>query len=135
MKASVQEFRLPQADEEYIDRLGLSWRAILDSNNKWLIIEKWQIPDGYSHREAELALLIPTNYSDTQIDMAYFNPHISRSDGKPINSLSVVNIRAQNYQCWSRHRTAQNPWRPGEDDVASHLATVDYWLRREMEGR
>ena len=57
---------------------------------------------------------------------------LSRIDGKGINNLSQVVIAGEAWQQWSRHRTGQNPWRPGVDDIASHLGLVDDWLRREF---
>ena len=95
----------------------------------------WIIPTGYNHSRVSLALLIPSNYSDSQIDMVYFLPALQRNDGKAIANLSNQNIRGEVWQRWSRHRTATNPWRPGVDDVASHLGLVDDWLRREFEKR
>ena len=127
-----RDFRLPVSDEEYLDGLGLSWEAVIDGQIRWLLIQDWQLPAGYNHRTTSLALLIPDNYSDSQIDMVYFKAHIARSDGKSINNLSSQTIVGEIWQRWSRHRTGQNPWRPGIDDVASHLGLVDEWLRREF---
>jgi hypothetical protein len=127
-----RDFRLPAADEEYLDGLGLLWEAIRDRQNQWLILRGWKIPAGYNVGTVDLALLIPSNYSDSQIDMAYFKPQLSRLDGRCINNLSQETIAGEIWQRWSRHRTSQNPWRPGIDDVASHLGLVDEWLHREF---
>jgi len=91
------------------------------------------LPDGYNVREASLALRLPEGYPDTQIDMAYFSPPLTRADGQPIANLTPLAIEGKNYQQWSRHRTGVNPWRAGEDDIASHLSLVDDWLRREFK--
>ena len=82
-----------------------------------------------------VALLIPPQYADTQIDMVYVAPALARSDGRPIAAVSPQAIQGHTFQRWSRHRTGANPWRPGVDDVASHLTLVDEWLRREFEQR
>jgi hypothetical protein len=95
-------------------------------------VRKWSVPDGYNVSHVDLALLIPANYADSQIDMVYFNPHLARRDGRSINALSTQVIAGELWQRWSRHRTPQHPWRPGVDDVASHLGLVDEWLRREF---
>lgn len=127
-----QDFRMPTADEGYLNRLGLSWEALRDGATRWLILHDWKLPAGYNHQQSSLALLIPDNYSDSQIDMVYFNPHLARKDSRPIGALSTQNIAGAAWQRWSRHRTSANPWRPGIDDVASHLALVDEWLQREF---
>jgi hypothetical protein len=129
------DFRLPAIDEEYLNGLGLSWETIRDGQNQWLIIHAWKLPNGYNIAIVDLALMIPSNYSDSQIDMVFFKPALARSDGRSINNLSQIVIAGLTWQQWSRHRTAQNPWRPGIDDVASHLGLVDEWLRREFGPR
>jgi hypothetical protein len=131
--ALSQAFALPEADQRYLDNLGLPWECIKDGSTQWLIIRGWQVPDGYNHRQVDMALLIPPLYSDAQIDMVYFDPPLSRTDGRLIRQLTNCPIQQKNWQRWSRHRTQQNPWRPGVDDLASHLALVDDWLRREFE--
>lgn len=128
-----REYRLPEADEDYLNGIGLPWEAVKDSNSQWLIIHAWRVPNGYNHSGVCVALLIPPGYSDSQIDMAYFRPALSRRDNKAIGALSSQQICGEEWQRWSRHRTTANPWRVGIDDVASHLALVDEWLRREFE--
>lgn len=130
-----RDFDLPGADEAYLDNLGLSWETVLEGRSRWLIIHDWKIPVGYDHAMSKLALLIPDSYSDGQIDMVYFAEHLARSDGRPIKNLSDIKICGTQWQQWSRHRTSANPWRPGVDDISSHLALVDEWLRREFENR
>jgi|ERR1039458_3590734 hypothetical protein len=80
-----------------------------------------------------LALRIPSNYSDCQIDMVYFRTPVARRDGRPVGALTLQPVCGEMWQQWSRHRTPQNPWRPGVDDLAAHLSLVDEWLRREFE--
>ncbi len=79
-----------------------------------------------------VALRIETGYPDTQLDMVYFYPHLARCDRQPIGALASQTLDGKDWQRWSRHRTGQNPWRPGEDDLASHLALVEHWLEREF---
>lgn len=126
------EFRLPEADETYLNGLGLQWEAVLEGSSRWVVIHDWKLPFGYNHETTSLALLIPDSYSDSQIDMVYFKDNLARSDGHSINALSTQPLCGTVWQRWSRHRTSQNPWRIGVDDVASHLALVDDWLRREI---
>jgi hypothetical protein len=128
-----RQFRLPEGDEIYLSRFGLRGESISENGALWLIIHGWTAPDGYNDRQVSVALLIPPNYPDTQIDMAYFRPALSRTDGKAIGALSAQTIAGESWQRWSRHRTSSNPWRPSEADIASHLSLVDEWLRREFE--
>ncbi|MGI8813310.1 MAG: multiubiquitin domain-containing protein [Pyrinomonadaceae bacterium] len=127
-----QDFRLPQTDEEYLNRLGLPWEARVDGTSHWVLINDWILPAGYNREKVTLALMIPSNYSDSQIDMVFFQDAIARSDGLPIGAISNLTIFGTIWQQWSRHRTAGNPWRIGIDDISSHLCLVDEWLRREF---
>jgi len=125
-----RDFKLPAPDEDYVNGLGLRWETLCDCQMQWLIFRGWKLPAGYNVNIVDLAVLIPSNYSDTQIDMVYVKPHLSRQDGRSINNLSDQAIAGEIWQRWSRHRTNQNPWRSGIDDVASHLGLVDECLPR-----
>jgi len=127
-----REFVLPAEDAAYLDGLGLTWETVVDQGSNWLLIHGWRACGGYNHEVVSLALQIPPNYSDSQIDMVYFHPALARADGRPIGNLTSQAIAGAEWQRWSRHRTGANPWRPGEDDIASHLCLVDEWLRREF---
>jgi hypothetical protein len=121
-----RDFHFAETDCDALDAMNLEWSAVKeDTGTLLLVISGWSIPVGYSVSKATLALVVPQGYPDTQIDMAYFSPALSRSDGKMINNLTVVTWSIGTFQQWSRHRTAQNPWH--------HLSLVDDWLRREFE--
>lgn len=128
-------FQLPDDDAECLVALGVNWEGVIEGGTKWLIIPGYPIPEGYNHRTADLALRMPPSYPDDQIDMVYFHPALTLSSGKTIRQLSPLQIEGKNYQQWSRHRTAANPWRPGLDNVCTHLLQVDTWLRRETVTR
>lgn len=135
-EALRRDFKLAVEDMEYLDSLKLPWETVRDPNGPLLlIIDGWGLPAGYNVSVAKLALVIPQGYPDTQIDMAYFSPALSRRDGKQINNLTSVTWQTGSFQQWSRHRTGANPWRPGTDDISTHLSLVDDFLRREFEIR
>jgi hypothetical protein len=127
-----RQFRLPEGDEAYLDWLGLPWETVVDQGTRWLVVHDRPLPDGYRWKTALAALRIPPGYPDVQIDMVYFHPALSLVDGRPIAGLSPMQFDGKSWQQWSRHRTAQNPWRPGEDDIAGHFTLVDHWLTREL---
>lgn len=127
-----RQFELREDDEMFLCARRLSYETIIESNMRWLIIHEFPIPKGYSHCAALTAVLMVPGYPDTQLDMVYFFPSLSRQDGKAIGGLTSHPLDGKNWQRWSRHRTAQNPWRPGEDDLSTHLLLVDEWLLREF---
>lgn len=127
-----REFELPDGDVEFLDAQALPWEAVRVGAVGRLIIHDFPIPAGYKHDRTTLNLRIEPAYPETQIDMVYFLPALERIDGAAIPQISVDQFDGKTWQRWSRHRTGQNPWRPGIDDVGSHLALVRFWLEREF---
>src|ERR1700728_1788822 len=110
-----QTFELPEAECRYLDQLGLTWECIKEGETRWLIVRGWQTPEGYNHRQVDLALLIPPLYPDAQIDMVYFRPFLARTDGRAIQKLTECVIQRERWQRWCRQRTQHKPWRSGND--------------------
>lgn len=128
-----RQFALPSSDKEYLEGLALPWESIKQDNQQWLLIHDWQIAGGYNCQTATIALLVDTNYPDTQIDSFYIFPVLKRSDGGNIKqSAQLQTLDGKQFQFWSRHRTQTNPWRSGTDDIPSHLALVSEWLKRSL---
>ena len=65
--------------------------------------------------------------------MVYFYPALALTSGTAIKQLTPSQIDGKQYQQWSRHRTSANPWRPGLDNICTHLLQVDSWLERELK--
>jgi hypothetical protein len=128
-----RQFQLGEEDVEGLAARGLAWEAIVEGNTKWLILPAYLIPTGYNHQTASAALRIKPSYPDDDIDMVYFYPALALASGKAIKQLSLCQIDGKQYQQWSRHRTSANPWRPGLDNVCTHLLQVDSWLERELK--
>ena len=128
-----KNFILPEGDQAYVNVLNLPWETILDGSNQWLVIHKFPVPAGYNCTEVSVALMIPPGYPVTQLDMAYFFPHLCRTDNRPIAALTHQMIDGKTFQRWSMHRTGENPWRPGVDDISTHLAMVAFWFERELK--
>jgi hypothetical protein len=127
-----REFSLTEEDEDCLNGTGLVWEAIVENSTKWLLLRNYPIPSGYNLAATDVALRISPSYPDDQIDMVYFHPGLSLISGKLIKALSFLNLEGKHYQQWSRHRTSANPWRPGLDNVCTHLLQVDSWLNREL---
>jgi len=119
-------------DVAYLDSLGLPWEAVKDGS-PWILVHDFAVPAGYMQARVSVAIRIESGYPHAQLDMAYFNPPLVRSNGVPIKAAdSTQNIGGTAWQRWSRHRTAENPWRVGEDCLGTHLMLVQHWLDREV---
>jgi Prokaryotic E2 family E len=126
-------FQLAEEDEECLAARGLPWEAVIENGTKWLIFPHYPIPEGYNHSTASAALRIKPSYPDDDIDMVYFFPALALTNGRAITQLTPFPLDGKPYQQWSRHRTPANPWRPGLDNVCTHLLQVDNWLERELK--
>jgi hypothetical protein len=129
-----RDFQLPEEDAEYVESLGLPWETVKSGETRWLLVHNWPVPTGYNHAAAVAGLMLPASYPDGQIDMAYFHPHLALLCGKGIKNLTAHSFDGKEWQQWSRHRTGENPWRPGVDNVATHFLLVQHWLKRELPG-
>lgn len=127
-----RQFNLPAQDLEFLTSVGLAWETTIENGQHWVLFKDYPIRPEYAQGKVDVALLLPPGYRDCQIDMVYFFPGLTRIDGKPINATAGMVIDGKNWQRWSRHRTESNPWRPGVDDISTHMRLVDYWLEREI---
>lgn len=128
-----RQFDLLAEDQEYLESLGLQWETVLDpENTRRVVIHGFPVPDGYNVDTVSVFFYLPPNYPDVQIDMAYFLPHLSRKDGKPIGALANVAADGKTWQRWSRHRKTSNQWSIGEDNLSTHVALVSSWLEQEL---
>jgi len=127
-----KQFSLPVEESDFLNSKSFQWEALAESGLQWVIIHDYPLPEGYNVSVATLALQIPPNYPATEIDMAYFFPQLSRSSGGIINAITQQSIDNRLFQRWSRHR---NPgeWRPGIDDISTHLMLVNNWLEKELK--
>jgi len=126
------DFQLPEEDMIFLNGMGLPWETVNDQGMQWVIIHDYPVAFGFNHQNVSVAIKIETGYPRAPIDMAYFHPALQRIDGKIINAISGQQIDGKQYQRWSRHRTPQNPWREGIDDLATHLALVSFWFEQEF---
>jgi hypothetical protein len=127
-----KQFELMKDDAAYLQSLNLPYETVLDGAVRRVIIHGFPIPTGYNVDMASVFVYLQPGYPDTQIDMAYFYPELSRADGKPIRALSPTAFDGKNWQQWSRHRTPASSWRMGEDSLSTHMTLVTEWLNQEL---
>lgn len=121
-------FSLPEADEEFLDANCPGWETILDGATPWLILNNFSVPEGYNHRNVQAAIEIPSGHPNAPLNMVYFLPGISRTNGRQIPNLAPQTIQGQSWQRWSRHY----PWRTGVDDLVTHIERIKSWLVDEL---
>ena len=118
------EFPLPEDDEESLNALGIPWETIREGSNQWLLLHEMPFREGFNHRAGSVAVQIPPSYPTAGLDMAYFFPHLARTDGRPIGQTQCLQlIDGKQWQRWSRHS-----WVPGAHGVSTHIVLIHRWL-------
>lgn len=129
-----RDFAILEVDESFLDGLGLPWETKQIGDQRWLIVRDYPVPAGYTVSTVALALLVPSNYPQAQIDMFYVYPSLQRTAGGNIPATeSKCTIEGLSFQRWSRHRGSGSPWHPGRDNVMTHLALVEAALNKEVD--
>ncbi|WP_225032480.1 multiubiquitin domain-containing protein [Paraburkholderia sp. XV] len=127
------DFALLEIDETFLDAHFVNWETVKDGERRWLLIQGYPMPDGYSAARVTLAIEVPPTYPAAQLDMFYLCPIVELESKAPIpNTEARVTIGQQEFQRWSRHRGNAAPWLPATDNVITHLALVESSLRREV---
>ena len=127
-----RQFSLPAEDVSWLEARGKPYELVNEAGALRVILCAVLIPSGYNVTQCEVNVRIDPGYPDSQIDMAYFFPPLTRVDGKTIGAVCEDAFDGKTWQRWSRHRTAANPWRPGVDNLSTHFELVADWLSREL---
>jgi hypothetical protein len=127
------DFALLDSDEAFLEGLCLPWRTLIESNRRWLLIDNYPVPPGYTATTTTLALEIPPTYPSAQIDMFYCYPALALASGRAIDNTQIrAVILGHEFHGWSRHRGGTSAWDPAKDNVATQLALVDHCVTREV---
>jgi len=125
-------YLLPEDDMEFLSSNYRDWTRQVEESKRGLVISNYRLPRGYVPDKAELMLLIPIEYPTAGIDMFYFSPDVVRADGQSIGALNPEVHFGKQWHRWSRHYD----WRPGEDNIATHITYVGNQLKSELgQGR
>lgn len=129
-----RQFDVLPADRQFLEDYGLPWETILDGSQMWVLIHNFPAPAGYNHERVTAAIRLETGYPNVELNMVYFFPALARKDARKIGATDATQaIDGKSYQRWSRHRTGQNPWKVGRDNLGSHVILIEDWLAREFE--
>jgi len=128
-----REFALPADDMQWLNATGPQYELVAEGGVLRVVLYDFPVPVGYNLSKVAVNVRIDSGYPDTQIDMAYFFPPLQRLDGRAINATATDTFDGKTWQRWSRHRTGANPWRPGVDNLSTHMTAVGEWLDRELK--
>ncbi|NDE90132.1 MAG: hypothetical protein EB059_03200 [Alphaproteobacteria bacterium] len=121
-----------EQDRLFLEGYGLQWETLVDGS-PWIIIYNFPLPSGYNHAHVTVAIRLEQGYPLTGLDMMYVFPALIRLDGKPIVQTETLQmIDGRQFQRWSRHRTGDNPWIPGQDSLETHIYLVEEFFQAEF---
>jgi hypothetical protein len=127
-----RQFDLLPEDESFLEEYSLPWETVVDGS-PWVLIHDFPTHEGYNHPRVTAAIRLETGYPAAELSMVYFFPALVRKDGKLIGATQAVQqIDGKGFQRWSRHRTPQNPWKAGQDNLGTHVILIEDWLAREF---
>lgn len=123
---------ITEDDWGFLNSLSYQWEISKWQNNLLLKIKGWRLPPGYNVDVVDVIIIIPPTYPSAQLDMFYFQPALSRLDGKAIHALAEEVFHNERWQRWSRHRAAGSEWKTGVDDISTHLTLMQLCLENEL---
>ncbi len=128
-----RDFGLLPTDESYLNGQQYSWETINEAGKRWLLINEYPLPEGYTVEVVKLAIQVPPLYPKAQLDMFYTDPPLALSSGLaiPANQVRAV-IEGIQFHGWSRHRNHASAWNPTKDSVITHLALIEGALNKEV---
>jgi hypothetical protein len=133
LTAVRRHFALSPQDAAFLESYGLPYETVLDGAVQWVLIHDFPTHPGYDHEATSIAVRLETGYPLTALDMVWVCPPLARRDGVAIAQTQVSEpIDGRAWQRWSRHRTQENPWRPGEDSLETHIYLIEDWFQREF---
>jgi hypothetical protein len=112
-------------DVEYLESTGYRWSVVQDAGGFAVILHDYRLPLAFSPSVVDLMVRLPPHYPAAPLDMFNVFPEVRRADGRALPCLSLFPFRDAQWQQWSRHRQPNDPWVPGVDGLATHMALVE----------
>lgn len=126
-----RDFSLLPNDLHFLDASGFHWHTIND-RKRWLIVDNYPLPAGYSSATCRVAVLMPPGYPSAQLDMFYCDPVLRANGALPPNTDVNETVNGISFQRWSRHRSGGNAWSPASDNLSTHFALIEHAIGREV---
>lgn len=131
VQAGAPTFPLSDDDHEYLESLGLRWESIVEARARGVVIHDFPVPPKFRPDKTDLMIQVPPNYPTAPLDMFWCSPPLHRVDKQPIPQLAQQSFAGRSWQRWSRHRSGAVRWRPGIDNLATHIVLVQAVLEAE----
>ncbi len=132
-----RDFDLPEEDIQFLDGLNLEWEAVQEGRSRAVILHGFLMPKPFQPTEVSLKIKMPHEYSTgAALDMFFTDALITRTDGNAIKALTESAVfNGKKWWQWSRHYPDNTKWRPGTDNLGTHISFIQHVLDEEGIGR
>ncbi len=132
-----RDFHLSDEDIQFLDSTNLDWEAVQDGNKRAVIFYGFPLREPFQPNTVELKIKLPQDYSSgAALDMFFTSVQVTRSDGKIIPRLTQSgSFYGKIWWQWSRHYPPGTKWRPGVDNLGTHISFVKNILHDEAGGK
>lgn len=122
-----------EEDKKYLEERSHQYSTYEQGGVTLLVLEQYELPDGYTPQAADVLIEIPADYPDANLDMWWVFPPVvfTRTGAEPAQTQVRQSFAGyapdpeRQWQRFSRHPS----WRLGVDDLRSYLVS----LRSTME--
>lgn len=132
-----RHFQLPDEDVQFLDGLKLDWEAVQEGSQRAVLFHSFPLREPFQPKNVGLKIKLPMDYSSgAALDMFFTSVQITRADGKVIPRLTQAGtFDGKTWWQWSRHYPGGTKWRPGVDNLGTHISFVQNILCKEAGGK
>jgi len=112
---------IPESDEEYLQEKGFEYELKSQDGAIHLILKNVAFSEAFNMRQADILIVIPAGYPNSNLDMFWTCPHVRLLNGDyPAACNYFENFHDRNWQRWSRHGL----WRGGVDNLRTFISSI-----------
>lgn len=117
-----------ELDINHLREQGYQITSQRNSNQIYIIFDKYPLPKGWNKTETKLLLISDISYPNSKLDMFWVDTDVLLEGGKTPQAGEV--LETHNGQQWRRFSWHVQKWNPAVDNVISYLGTVDARLKQ-----
>lgn len=115
---------LPEIDRDFLANKGYRYDVVKDGDALYLILFDFDFPIAYAPSKADVLIILPAGYPNSNPDMFWTNPDVKLPNGAwPTASEYHHAYCGRSWQRWSRH-FPNGSWRAGVDNICSYIAAI-----------
>lgn len=129
--ASPRGSQTIEEDVEALRAAGIEARLVVEGGQRYVLVENLKIPcPPWSAPNCSILVAVPGTYPSGGLDAFYLGQGVTQGGVVP-NQGAIAGIGGKFWGLISWHYTADRPWNPSRDDLASHVAHCrGYFLKR-----